>query len=99
MTHDEMQTTVFGPAYDVLMRTEPGEETEYKSAIRTAELSVHGEQYQILEQNMKRESKFAKLARNGHHVAWLINEDNIWYLMVDGRWTPKNAVSKDGALL
>lgn len=107
MTVDQLKNDVIPAAVEALNLATPGKESEIKSPIRKASLEVCGESFTILEQNTKKLdpqtgelSKFAKLAKAGHHVFWLIREEVLdWFLIVDGKPTKKDRVTSDGQLL
>ena len=78
---------------------EPDPATDTKSSMRKASITIDGMTFSVLDQNTKKDSRFAKLAKNGHSVAWIIREmDNQWFLIVDGKLTPKANVTDDGQL-
>lgn len=63
-------------------------------------LTIDGIRLTILSQNTAKESRFAKLARSGHLVHWAIEENTgMWYLFVDGVFTPREKVAADGSLV
>lgn len=69
------------------------------SGIRIGRISVRGTHYRVLEQNTEKNTKFAKCAKKGHNVAWVVSPDGEWYLVVDGVWTRKDAISDTGRIL
>ena len=71
-------------------------EDERRSEVRRAEFSFKDEQYTALTQNTKKGSKFAKCALLGHEVVWIINQDGVWYLSVDGKFMDKRGVDNEG---
>jgi hypothetical protein len=70
-----------------------------RSEIKTATFTHNGDEYEILEQNKLKDSRFARLANNGHDVYWLIRKsDADWFLIVDGKWVNKQMVVDTGTL-
>ena len=72
-------------------------ETEKRSTIKRVVVESHGETFTVMEQNTKKPSKFAKLAKNGHEVVWIVREENgQWHLIVDGVWCNREKVTEEG---
>lgn len=75
------------------------EATDLRSEVRKAKISAMNDSFTLLSQNTMKNSKFAKLAVNGHRVIWVIRDsDGEWFLSVDGKWTSKNKVTSNGEL-
>jgi len=99
MDFNQFKEQVVAKVLAELGNAEPSQETETKSAMRRASITIDGVTFDAMDQNQKKDSKFARLAKNGHSVAWIIRTlDNQWFLTVDGMLTTKDRVTEDGQL-
>lgn len=74
-------------------------EDDAKSEIRVGRFTHDGREYEALEQNRKKPSKFGALARNGHEVLWIKRlVDNQMYLVVDAQLRFWDEITDEGQL-
>lgn len=75
------------------------EANDLRSEVRKAKISAMNDSFTLLSQNTMKNSKFARLAINGHEVIWVIRDsDGEWFLSVDGKWADKSKITNDGEL-
>lgn len=76
-----------------------GEQKQYSNGVTCWELRDGDNRFKVLTQNKYKDSRFAKLAQNGHDVKWLINVyTDEWHLIVDGQPLSKDRVTKEGVI-
>lgn len=99
MTGSKFEKEVLPQVLELVKESEPSAETERSSPIINKEAKIANEKFQILTQNTKKDSKFARCALKGHQVVWAIDEMGYWRLIVDGKLVEKSQVGPDGTLL
>lgn len=99
MTQARFIEEVLPKVNDVLATATPSQETEKRSAIVNLEISAAGERFQVITQNTKKDSKYARCALKGHKVVWVINQLAEWTLVIDGVVRAKSSVQDDGTLV
>ena len=70
-------------------------ETKNRSEIRMCKVIINKKPYNMLEQNSKKDNKFAACTRNGHILVWIVPG---WELLVDGKIINKFDIDSNGQI-